>query len=165
MRNSIEAPLSLKVPALVLMPQFRRDLSLPQGTLYVHPKGGVIRGLKVKVLVGDIVSMTHYANIRVIDHKTKRAKVESTWGDCTHVINPPGSLSLNSLTLASKPEGIICVAGEEDLLVISYIVKDHGDIAYGQPGVGVVVVRPRPEIALKVLKILKPGVVDYTGRG
>ncbi|MEM2025062.1 MAG: DUF359 domain-containing protein [Desulfurococcaceae archaeon] len=149
------------VPALILPQHLRQDLSLPQGTLYVHPERGVVKGLRVKVLVGDVVSTRHFADIKVVDHKTKRTKIDLAWEECTHVLNPPGSVSLNSLTMSSLPRGVICVLGEEDLITLSYMVKNQGSIAYGQPDTGVVLVEPRAEIALKVLKILKPGIVHY----
>jgi len=54
------------------------------------------------------------------------------------------------------------VFGEEDLLTTSLAWNlDEGNIAYGQPGVGVVVVVTDKVRLTKFIKILKPSIISY----
>jgi len=156
----------LRVPALELPHQFRQDFSLPQGVLVVHPEKGVVKKLRVDVAVGDIVSQRHDAKVRVLDYRTKRVSLSNATKphECdVRVINPPGYLSLNSISLiTSMEEGSLCVMGEEDLLVVPFLSRECRLIIYGQPGTGIVLVGSRVEMALKVLKILKPAIVQYS---
>ena len=152
---------SIELPVLTLPVKFRRDLSLPQGILYVHSDRGVIRGFKVEVSIGDIVSSRHIASLKIIDYKTKRYVMErSMKEECNRVVyNPPGTISLNSFTFTGMRKGVICVEGEEDLLVIPF--SREREVIYGQPDTGIVLVCPDPKTTIKVLKTLKPSMVKY----
>lgn len=155
----------MQVPALVLPSSFRKDFSQPQGTLVVHPEKATVAGLVVDVTVGDVVSENHISKIKVVDYKTLRRKLEGKpMLDCIVVVNPRGHISINALTM-SKLSKNICVVGEEDLLVIAYLNSAFKSVIYGQPGVGPVVVKPDVHKALKVLKILKPAVVQLNKLG
>lgn len=164
--SSLSSERIAKLPSLVLPSHFRQDLALPQGVLLVHPERGVIRGLSFDVAVGDVVSTRHSAKLKIVDYKTMRRDVdEKALCQEQHLfaLNPPGCLSLNSITMAlSASRGVFCVIGEEDLLVLPFLSREGEKTAYGQPGVGIVVARSSVEIALKVLKILKPAVVKYS---
>lgn len=153
----------LKIPILLLPSEYRLDLSLPQGKLYVHKTRGVIKGLKSDVTVGDIVSERHYSKLKIIDYKTKRVHSTQLNTVCDQiVVNPPGGVSINSTTiLDALREGYICVNGEEDLLVIPLLKKTGVKIIYGQPDIGVVEVEGSLERAIKVLKILIPHWHNY----
>lgn len=154
----------LNLPVLALPGDYRQDLALPQGILYVNPSRGVVEGFVVDVAVGDVVSERHFSRLKILDFKTRR--VNSVTGihveQCIRVLNPPGSISLNSLTiLNSLRKGYICVIGEEDLLPVAYLATRDIRVIYGQPDVGVVELKSGIEIALKVFKILKPTMVIY----
>ncbi|MEM4717261.1 MAG: DUF359 domain-containing protein [Desulfurococcaceae archaeon] len=156
------------LPVLSLPSDFRIDLSIPQGVLFVHPEREVIKGLHGDVTIGDVVSNRHFSSIKIRDFKTKRSltmreRQLHDLGECAFIaINPPGSISLNSLTvLEIARAGIICVIGEEDLLVIPFLRHGDRNIIYGQPDSGAVLVKTRSEIAIKVFKILKPTMVKY----
>jgi len=153
------------IPALLLPGEFRRFLATPQGTLYVKPSCGDIKGLEATVSVGDVVSSRHRTLIKVVDYKSRRchyvpnSRLESV-NECRVAVNPPGVLSLNAVTIAmSTSRGYIYVVGEDDLLVIPFLARSNMSILYGQPGTGVVQVYSDINTALKVLKILKPTVV------
>ncbi len=151
----------MRIPALCLAEAHRGDLAYPQDLLIVHPSRGYLAGLEVDVAVGDVVSERHVAKIRVFDYKTKRTLgLERRVSKCINVVNPRGCLSLNSLTLAKSRAGDLCVVGEEDLLVLAFAVTGAESILYGQPDVGAVLMKPDLNKAIKVLKILKPAVVQ-----
>jgi len=166
--NSSRTPLA--IPVLVLPSEFRRALALPQGALYVEPTRGEVRGLSAVVSVGDVVSARHSAVIRVVDYKSERRPHAGSYAvstsECRVVVNPPGTLSLNTITTISGVErGCIRVVGEEDLLVIPFLARRGISIIYGQPGVGAVKLKSDLNIALKMLKILKPSIVTYSVGG
>lgn len=151
----------MRLPVLALPEDYRVDLACPQGTLFVNPSSGVVSGLEADVAVGDIVSMRHRTRVRVIDFKTKRSEyIAPTAHKCKYVVNPRGCVSLMAATLSKLLNRDICVVGEEDMLVVAYMLSQTGTILYGQPGVGVVRVKASIHEALKVLRILKPAVVE-----
>ncbi len=157
----------VSIPALTLPLEFRRFFAYPQGTLYIKPHRGEVTGFQVTVSVGDIVSEKHKAEVKIVDYKSKRR----TYRDETSllnvkkyriVVNPPGTLSLNAMTIINNTRtGYIRVIGEEDLLVIPFLTRSDVSVVYGQPDVGVVLVKSDLNMALKILKILKPTVVTY----
>jgi len=157
----------MNIPALLLPSEFRRFLAMPQGTLYIKPTYGDVKGLEATVSVGDIVSSRHRTLVKVVDYKSKRSHYVSDnivkgISEYRVVINPPGLLSLNAMTTSTSTlRGYIHVVGEEDLLVIPFLAKSNISILYGQPGTGVVKVDSDVNVALKVLKILKPTIVTY----
>jgi len=157
---------SLTIPALTLPLEFRKHLSIPQGTLHVNPKRGEIAGLEALVSVGDVVSSRHKTSIKIFDYKSKRQVYTSTTLIDVRgpriAINPPGVLSLNAITIIhSTRRGHVFVIGEEDLLVIPLLSRGKTSILYGQPSTGVVRVESDINMALKILKILKPTMVTY----
>lgn len=119
-----------------------------------------MKGLSVYYTVGDVVSANHYSRVKIIDRKTRR--VEKMEGVSSNnniaVVNPPGSLSLNAFTmLKAKGYELFEVIGEEDLLVL--VAGREGDVAYGQPGVGVVVLNRDSFYLSSLLKGFKPDVL------
>lgn len=151
------------LPVLHLQSDFREDFSIPQGVLFVHPERGVISGLSADVTIGDIVSDRHFSSVKIQDFKTKRSLIAQVREECTWLAtNPPGSISMNSFTVVDTTRmGTICVIGEEDLLVIPFLRYMDRKVIYGQPDSGVVLIKTRSEIAIKVFKILKPTMVKY----
>lgn len=150
---------------LELPESFRPSLSIPGGKLIVSDNE-VIAGLRAYATVGDIVSQRHVSSLKIVDAKTRRSRtVEESvaTGDIKAVVlNPRGCVSLNAFTaLYSVRSGLVFVIGEEDLLVTPLMYLRPGStILYGQPGVGVVETVGDVTRALKVLKILKPVLVE-----
>jgi uncharacterized protein (UPF0218 family) len=153
---------SIAIPVLQLPVEYRRELSIPQGTLHISKNRGVIQGLRGDATVGDVVSERHFSSLKIVDFKTKRLRLVGSVEQCNQVVlNPPGSISINSITiLQAHTQGVICVIGEEDLLVIPLLKKVGNVIIYGQPDTGVVEVVALEEVALKVFKILIPAIVN-----
>jgi uncharacterized protein (UPF0218 family) len=138
-------------------------MGLPQGTLYIPRRGRLVEGLEVAASVGDVVSDTLESRIKVVDGKTRRGLI-TNGRPCGRIIyNPRGAVSLHSITtLRGVKEGRVFVVGEEDLLTASLAWNmDEGTIAYGQPGVGVVVVVADKVRLMKFIKILKPSIISY----
>lgn len=154
---------SSKIPALGLPTDFRKALSLPQGTLYVADRG-VVSGLRADVAVGDVVASRHSASVKIVDFKTKRKEaVAHREGARAVIVNPPGYVSLNSFTmLRMGGVEVFAVEGEEDMLVtaVAYL-REGAAIIYGQPDVGVVYLVSDRRRALKVIKALKPVVIRF----
>ncbi|MGC9181867.1 DUF359 domain-containing protein [Thermogladius sp.] len=152
------------LPSLVLREEFRRSASLPQGTLYVAPEEGTVRGLKFTATVGDVVSETLESSIKVVDGKTRRGDHRPGAVGVANIVNPRGAVSLHSLTvLRGSRGGTYVVLGEEDLLTTSLAwVLSRGTIAYGQPGVGVVSVEVDKVRLAKFIKVLKPAIIHIT---
>ena len=151
------------LPSLALREDFRANMGLPQGTLYIPPGGRLVEGLEVTASVGDVVSDTLESRIKVVDGKTRRG-VQTSARPCDRIVyNPRGVVSLHSVTaLRGVKAGWVCVVGEEDLLTTSLAWNlDEGNIAYGQPGVGVVVVVTDKVRLTKFIKILKPSIISY----
>lgn len=78
------------------------------------------------------------------------------------IINPPGYLTLNSITLLKALKTTVFkVRGEEDLLVLAVAREGAFKIAYGQPNVGVVVLSRDRTYVLNIIKTFKPEVIVY----
>lgn len=136
-------------------------MSTPLSKLYVSFKG-YVKGLNIEYSVGDVVSANQNSRFKIVDWKTRRVEhvKKSLRSDKLVLINPPGSLSLNAFTiLKAKHPGLFEVVGEEDLLVL--IAGREGEVAYGQPGVGVVVLEKNPFYLSSLLKGFKPVVSVY----
>ncbi len=151
------------IPLLTLPVNKRPILSLPHGTLYVS-NSGLVKGMEAYYAVGDYVSQTLNYSVNIIDFKTRRRqKIMPTINSpALHVFNPPGTLSINSRTIL-KGDSVrtIIVVGEEDLIPIAIsLEKKDRSIAYGQPGVGVVITKADPLKGRRLLKILKPTILS-----
>ncbi len=163
----------IRIPVL-LMPHFLRDvLSIPQGSLVVAKKNKYVRGVKVDIAIGDVVAKTLVSRARIIDYKTRRKirvhQENKNIRRVLYIANPAGTLSLNTLTIV--PNTVfdeIIVDGEEDLVPLAAIRNNnYNSIAYGQPGVGVVVIEKNMYTvfrAREILKTFKPVMYAYTSR-
>lgn len=163
------------IPVL-LMPGFLRNvLSIPQGTLVVSKKNSFVRRVRVDVSIGDVVAQTIESKARIIDYKTRRS-IRIKQRDRARrllspkVINPAGTVSLNSMTIVSSMFfNEVVVDGEEDLLpLVAIMNKNYKSIAYGQPGVGVVIIEKNVYTvfrAREILKTFKPVMYAYTSDG
>lgn len=121
------------------------------------------------ISVGDIVSkqMIEYGlspNILIIDNKTMRKSIQPIKAQAEYelnVKNPPGSISDESwITFqnALKKNGVtkIIIDGEEDLLTVVAVLSapTNSFVIYGQPMVGIVVVKVNKETKQKMQKII-----------
>ncbi|ADI32717.1 DUF359 domain-containing protein [Staphylothermus hellenicus] len=151
------------IPVLKPESYLRKILCSPQGTLYIgkYP----IKDLEAHILVGDIVSNTLRGNIRIIDYKTRRRiNIKSIIKKpLANLVNPRGTMSLMSRTIAkAKKYRTIIVKGEEDLVTLAYALENNEtSIAYGQPDIGVVIIKNNRFKALRILKTFKPDIVVY----
>ncbi|MEM0380539.1 MAG: DUF359 domain-containing protein [Desulfurococcaceae archaeon] len=150
------------IPVLQLPFHLRKDLSKPLGVLYVSDN--TISGFKVDYSVGDVVSRNQISEYRVVDNRVMRTRREIEKKDfCDiHVVNPPGTISLNTLTfLNTRFFKNICIIGEEDLVVLG-IGRDRSvTTAYGQPRVGVVLYKTDPVYIVNIIKTFKPTLIVY----
>jgi len=107
------------------------------------------------ILVGDTVSRTSVqsgirADVIVVDNKEKRSPaVKFTHPGRTTftATNPPGTIDTDAWKAVeaaiSKPNSLVVVNGEEDLLtLVAILAAPTGSlVVYGQPGQGIVIVR------------------------
>jgi GTP-dependent dephospho-CoA kinase len=108
------------------------------------------------ISVGDVVSLNLHEygldpHLSIIDNKSLRTQImpERTIAKNTvHVINPQGTITKEATVavkeaLERKEHVHIVVEGEEDLLVlVAVLYASEGDfVVYGQPHVGVVVIK------------------------
>ncbi len=112
------------------------------------------------ISVGDVVSLNLHKygfnpQLSIIDNKSLRSQImpERTIAkDTVNVINPPGTITKEA-TIAvkealEKNEHVhIVVDGEEDLLVLIAVLYASKDdfVVYGQPHVGIVVIKVSDE--------------------
>lgn len=152
-------------PALLLPAHLRTALSRPLGTLLVS--SGKISGLVVDYSVGDVVSANQISRYKVVDGRVMRGRAGPLAPrSCdVYAVNPPGSLSLNTLTI-SRMKSIerMCILGEEDLVVLGVGRSESASIAYGQPRTGVVVYEADPLRVVSVIKAFKPCLIVYSGQ-
>jgi len=152
--------LKVRIPLLELPLFLRSVLKTPLSKLLVSQ--ATITGLKADYAVGDVVSLNHEATHRVFDGKTHRHTLRAIRAS-SYIINPPGAIALNALTLLKCGK---CrdfpVDGEEDLLTLAVSRETRGKtLIYGQPHVGVVVLRTNPYWALNIIKVFKPLIAEY----
>jgi uncharacterized protein (UPF0218 family) len=107
------------------------------------------------ILVGDTVSRNAIQSgirpdVIIIDHKEMRGEaVKFTHGKprVFRTINEPGTIDLLAWQAVAeaieKGDSVVLVEGEEDLLtLVAIMVAPNGSIVvYGQPGMGIVLVR------------------------
>ena len=131
------------------------------------------------IAVGDAVSswMRLYGvdvSLYVVDRKTLRVDVGETVTGLREVVvrNPPGEVTEEAYeVLRQVLEGgdvkVVRVEGEEDLLALPLVLlAPVGSIVvYGQPYVGVVVVRVTSETKAEVGELLEAMRVSESGKG
>lgn len=154
----------LDVPKFLLTEPQRPLLKEPLGQLVAGTSSECNQALrKVQeterprrlILVGDTVSRNAVQSgirpdVIIIDHKEMRGEtVEFTHGKARvfRTINKPGTIDLLAWQAVAeaieKGDSAVLVEGEEDLLtLVAIMVAPKGSIvAYGQPGIGIVLVR------------------------
>jgi len=151
--------------SLPLPPFLARDLAAARGRVY---RGGslleALRGREELVCVGDVVSRycveaAPRRLLAIVDGATRRRPSSEgpppgEWSLTLRVRNPRGLITLEARSavcrLASSLQGwtLLLVEGEEDLLALPALECGRAPLVYGLPGVGGVVVEPRPQARL-----------------
>jgi len=166
----------------------RTRLKHPLGQLLTGPPektmphlGRIIaEGAPPKIIaVGDSVSlwMRRFgldASIYVVDGRVMRADIDGTVSGPSEIVvrNPAGEVTEEAYealrwALEEKEPKVVRVVGEEDLLALpSVILAPAGSlIVYGQPYVGVVVVRVTPEAKAEAGELLEAMRASEPGKG
>jgi uncharacterized protein (UPF0218 family) len=122
------------------------------------------------VAVGDVVShwMKYYgieASVYVVDRRTLRKEIDVAPVEGLKEVvirNPPGEITEEAFyalkeALDSEERVVIRVKGEEDLLALpaAMLAAIGSMIVYGQPLVGLVVIRVTPESRHEVRELLE----------
>jgi len=153
----------LKLKAFKISEELRRDLSRPWGLVITNDEiasGKLEETLEnmranLVVTVGDVTTYTFLKRglkprVAIIDMKTLRGSyqvdLKKFMKVVREVINPPGhivSTMVEEIGKALEEGGLVVVRGEEDLLVIPSVLAlpEGAVVAYGQPGVGVVLIK------------------------
>lgn len=134
----------------------------------------VLRGFEGEIVtVGDIVSLTfinsfYPPKISIVDFRSLRRPYNITSNITVYfnfwvkVRNPPATISEELFSYIRtffelRGCGLIIVEGEEDLATLPVILEAPSNtlVLYGQPGEGVVVVEPSPEVREKVRRFIE----------
>lgn len=149
----------------LLTPALRKKLKSPLGLLIRGSFDETMKELKRivekekprKIIsVGDVVSKNMikkgiFSNVLIVDNRVMRKTIKpiSIDADQTlHVKNPPGTLTDKAWTiiqaaLEQRLTTMVLVDGEEDLLTLVAVLcaPENSLVVYGQPHVGIVVVK------------------------
>ena len=121
------------------------------------------------ISVGDIVSqrMIEHGlslNVLIVDNKTMRKPIQPIMVDVDQTLyaeNPPGTITDEAWAairqaVEQKGRTKVMVDGEEDLLTIVTVLSAPEDafVVYGQPHVGIVVVKVTEETKEKMRRIV-----------
>ena len=147
----------------------RKELKEPQGILIQGPFEETMNKLKDYIVkekpstiisVGDVVSQNLVesgisVDILIVDNKTMRKTIQPITVDAQHTFyakNPAGTITdeaWNTIKQALHLTGRtkIIIEGEEDLLTLVTVLSapDDAFVLYGQPKVGVVLVKVNEE--------------------
>ncbi|MEM2905349.1 MAG: DUF359 domain-containing protein [Candidatus Bathyarchaeia archaeon] len=158
-----------EVNARTLTPELRMRLKAPLGRLFTGDEGRAAREAWSQVLsdcpakiivVGDRVTLDSAglnvrADLYIVDRKVMRQAVSMEYPQVDktfEVENPPGTITSSAVeavrrAVASCGRVRITVRGEEDLLTLPAILEAPigSCVVYGQPGIGVVVVKVTEE--------------------
>ncbi|MGD2066242.1 MAG: DUF359 domain-containing protein [Candidatus Bathyarchaeota archaeon] len=162
----------------LLTDELREELKKPQGLLIEGPFQDAMKRLKelveivkpsLVVSVGDIVS-SHMVeegisfDVLLVDNKTMRKPIQPIVVDVDQTLyanNPPGTITEEAwatIRQAIEQKGItkVLIDGEEDLLTVVTVLSapDNAFVVYGQPHVGIVVVKVTTEAKEKMQRIL-----------
>ena len=155
-----------------LSPSARLELKSPLGLLFrdlSELKGMLIPGKRI-ITVGDVCTISFlkakiHPHLAIFDYLSKREPIsdsdetllKKSFPKRKKYVNPSGQISKKLLEdapeLLSKG-GAIEVSGEEDLTALIFLlVGEETDlILYGQPNLGLVVVKPTKPIKEKIKK-------------
>ena len=165
----------------------RSRLAKPLGRLFTGDEvkrktfSEVVFGAKMVITVGDKVTETVFAlgripEIQVVDgfeRRTKRMPPEVPYSSLIEVRNPAGMLTREAMAgvrraYRGKKPARVLVEGEEDLMAIPIIAlaPPSAVVLYGQPGVGIVVVKADSRARARSRTIMtKMGIPSSTNTG
>jgi len=153
-------------------------LKKPQGLLIEGPLEKTMKRLKeliekekpsTVISVGDVVSrsMIEYGvslNVLIVDNKVMRKPIQPITVDADQTLyakNPQGAITDEAWTVIrsaveQKGRTRVMVDGEEDLLALIAVLSapEHALVVYGQPHVGIVVVKVTEETKEKMRRIV-----------
>jgi uncharacterized protein (UPF0218 family) len=153
-------------------------LKKPQGLLIDGPLEKTMKRLKqliekekpsMVISVGDIVSrnMIEYGvslDVLIVDNKVMRKPIQPITVDTDQTLyaeNPPGAITDEAWAairsaVEQKGRTRVIVDGEEDLLTVVTVLSAPEDalVVYGQPHVGIVVVKVTEETREKMRRIV-----------
>jgi uncharacterized protein (UPF0218 family) len=167
----------------LLTDELRKELKKPQGLLIEGPFQETMERLKelvekekpsLIISVGDIVSshMIEHGislDILLVDNKTMREPIQPIAVDVDQTLyakNPPGAITDEAWAavrqaIRQKGRTKVIIDGEEDLLTLVTVLSAPADafVVYGQPRVGVVVVKVTEE-AKETMRRIVDSMVD-----
>jgi uncharacterized protein (UPF0218 family) len=166
------------VPTLVLTDAQKRLLKQPLGELIAGTPADCNRVLneivtKEKptrlILVGDTVSrnaiqMRMRPDVIIVDNLEKREKAVQFDYSAEHIFrtqNRAGTIESGTWQIIDEAvrqgNSVVLVDGEEDLLTLPAILSspDKSIVVYGQPSVGIVIVRVTPEKKKDITKLVE----------
>jgi uncharacterized protein (UPF0218 family) len=162
----------------LLTDELRKELKKPQGLLIEGPFQETMERLKelvekekpsLIISVGDIVSshMIEHGislDILLVDNKTMREPIQPIAVDVDQTLyakNPPGAITDEAWAairqaIEEKGRTKVIIDGEEDLLTIVTVLSAPAGafVVYGQPQVGVVVVKVTEEAQERMRRIV-----------
>ena len=167
----------------LLTDELRKELKKPQGLLIEGPFQETMERLKelvekekpsLIISVGDIVTshMIEHGislDILLVDNKTMREPIQPIAVDVDQTLyakNPPGAITDEAWAairqaIRQKGRTKVIIDGEEDLLTLVTVLSAPADafVVYGQPRVGVVVVKVTEE-AKETMRRIVDSMVD-----
>jgi len=153
-------------------------LKKPQGLLIEGPLEKTMKRLKelidkekpsLVISVGDVVSCSMIAygvalNVIIVDNKVMRKPIQPITVDTDQTLyakNPPGAITDEAWAairsaIEQKGKTRVIVDGEKDLLTLVAVLSAPEDtlVVYGQPHVGIVVVKVTEETREKMRRIV-----------
>ena len=167
----------MKLKAYKIDDRLRRELSKPWGLVLTNDDIAsgkleeTIEKMKPRLIltVGDVttwVFLERGIELRaaLVDMKTLRGPyhvdLTKKMRVAYELINPPGhivTIAERTISKAIEEGGLVIVRGEEDLLVIPSILAlpEEAIVAYGQPNVGVVLIRVDKDKKEKAKELLR----------
>ena len=123
----------------------------------------------VVISVGDVVSrnMIEYGislNVLIVDNKVMRKPIQPITVDADQTLyakNPPGTITDEAWAairsaIEQKGQTRVMIEGEEDLLTLAVVLSapEGALVVYGQPHVGIVVVKVTEETKERMRRIV-----------
>jgi uncharacterized protein (UPF0218 family) len=176
--DSLHLPKNNKNVIRLLTNELRKELKKPQGLLIGGPLEKTMKRLKelieeekpsLIISVGDVVSrnMIEYGvspNVLIVDNKVMRKPIQPITVDADQTLyakNPPGAITDEAWAairsaIEQKGQTRVMIEGEEDLLTLIAVLSAPQDalVVYGQPHVGIVVVKVTEETKERMHRIV-----------
>jgi uncharacterized protein (UPF0218 family) len=177
-KNSSQLPKNDKNVIRLLTADLRKKLKKPQGLLIEGPFEETMKRLNrfiekerpsLIISVGDVVSrnMIEYGislNVLIVDNKVMRKPIQPIIVDPDQTIyakNPPGTITEEAWDVVRKAvqqkgQTKVDIEGEEDLLTLAVVLAAPEDslVVYGQPHVGIVLIRVTEETKERIGSIV-----------